>query len=166
MRKIILATWLVITIGFSGLLIYSIVYEIDLYDTIVNFKFQIYDVSIVKNSTGDIVSLIVSASIRNPSHFSSFDLNSIQVGVVLNEQESEYLYGPKWFLKTIQPRENTSVAWSYNIYPKDVDLFNKANTTGTWNWYFSISVRLDASIVGEGLFDRSQPFQGVRVITI
>ncbi|MFX0205087.1 MAG: hypothetical protein ACFFDT_03810 [Candidatus Hodarchaeota archaeon] len=164
MRKFILVPWIVLIIGCSGLLFYSSIYEIDLYETLVNFKFQISDVNIIRNNTGEITTLHVSASIMNPSHFSSFTFLSIKGEVFLNGQESEYLRLVKWYSKTIHPREDKLITWSYEIFPQDIGLFIDANNTDTWNWYFSITIRLDASIVEEGLYDRSQPFQGVRII--
>lgn len=164
MRKSILITWLLIVIVFSGLLIYSTIYEIDAYETIIEFKFQINEVNINLNNMSEMVSLIIQATIWNPSFFSSFELKSIQGSVLLNGQGSSYLAGQKWFYLTILPGENSRISWSYVIQLEDIDIFNNANSTQNWNWYFSIRLFIVSNIVEGNLYDRSQSFQGVKIL--
>ncbi|MFX0049918.1 MAG: hypothetical protein ACFFAJ_13520 [Candidatus Hodarchaeota archaeon] len=165
MGKIILLTWFALILIFSTILVYSVLYEIDAYDTVVKFQFQINEVIIEKNSTDDIENLIIFASIRNPSQFSTFEFNSIRGYVFLNGLEPIYLHGREYFFKDVLPKENVSVSWGYSIEPQDADLLNEADESGTWSWYFYILVFLDSNIVGRNYYDRSQPFQGVKVIT-
>ncbi|MFX1282779.1 MAG: hypothetical protein ACFFB5_03955 [Promethearchaeota archaeon] len=166
MRKIVLIPWFLIVITFSGFLLYSTIYEIEAYNIIVNFEFQIFDVAVIKNSTGDIVSLKISAIIWNPSHISSFEFRSITVRtIILNGETPEYLGGQKWFSRIISPRENVSVTWAYNIRPQAVVFFNEADHNETWSWFFVIQVNIDSNIIGRSGYDRSQPFQGAEVIT-
>ncbi|MFX0170535.1 MAG: hypothetical protein ACFE9L_01315 [Candidatus Hodarchaeota archaeon] len=166
MGKIILITWFAIIIIFSTILIYSVFYEIDAYETVINFKFKINEVNIEKNSsTNEIIRLRISASIWNPSSFSSFQFNSIRGFVLLNGLEPEYLHGREYFFRTILPNENATVSWSYPILSHDAELLNEAEENGSWSWYFIIQVFLDSNIVGKVGYDRSQPFQGVKVIT-
>ena len=166
MRKSILILWLVIVTSFTGILLYSTAAEIDAYHTVFNFEFQISDVTIIQNQTGNFQTLEVSASIFNPSALFSFRVNMIKGIVMLNEQGSEYLRGPQWLLKTISPGANSSVTWAYPILEQDLDLLNDANTTGTWRWYFSLKVNVDTIVLGNDEFDRSQSFQGVKMVTI
>jgi hypothetical protein len=166
MGKIILTTWFALIIISSTLLAYSVLFEIDSYDTVVNFKFQINEVIIEKNSTSqDITRLTITASLWNPSRFSSFEFISIEGYVFLNGQEPEYLHGREYFFRTVLPNENVSISWSYSIESQDLDLFNEADANGAWSWYFIIQVFLDSNIVGRSRYDRSQPFQGVKIIT-
>ncbi|MHA2030637.1 MAG: hypothetical protein ACW99Q_14715 [Candidatus Kariarchaeaceae archaeon] len=159
MRKSILIPWLIIVISSSGMLFYSSVAEIDAYHTVFNFKLQVYDVTVIQNITGNFESLKVSSSIYNPSSLFSFKLNMINLTVILNEQEAEYLGGPKYPLRTISPGESSSVILTYPVVEQDLDFFDNAINTGSWNWTFYIRVNLNTIILGDGQYDRSQSFQ-------
>ncbi len=160
MRNIVKAIWLITIISFSGLLVCSIVYEIDGYQGLINFELHITGIAVVKNNTDAFLSIKVNASIFNPSHFSSFELEKIDAIIFLNGQQGEYLRGPKWFSLTLYPRRNASIKWSYNIESADLDIVNNANSTEIWVWYFYLQVSLMSDMIGVQQFDRSQSFSG------
>ncbi|MFX0013835.1 MAG: hypothetical protein ACFFB2_03645 [Promethearchaeota archaeon] len=168
MKKIILVSWLIIVLSFSGLFVSSIVYEIDAWYTMVNFKFELHEINIVKNSTEDIVSMRASATITNPSRISSFTLYSIRVSVSLNNQKLLYISNSlKWYYLDVPPQENKIVSWGYlDLQQADVDILNAAESEGTWNWFLNIRVTLISGFLGTEDYDRSQSFLGVNFISI
>ena len=161
MRRKIIISWIIIVVIFSGILAYSTLYELDSYQTVLDFKFQIFNISISTNTENQFESLTISAIVSNPSQFSSIRLKSISNTVFLNEQGSEYLRGLHWFAIMIAPQKNTSVTWSYEIIAQNIHIFNGANMTNSWNWNFDITVNLFTNLIEEGQYDRSQEFQGV-----
>jgi hypothetical protein len=166
MRKNILIAWFIIVIASSTFLAYSIVYEIDSYQTVLNFTFEVTDVALTKNSSGTPIHLQITADIWNPSFLSKITLNSIYNSVRLNDHASEYLQKTHWLFKRVSPRKTVSAVWSYTILQQDAYIFNEASTENSWNWDFSITVNLISQIVDQGHYDKSQLFQGVREITI
>lgn len=164
MKKYIYGSWFLLIISFSGMLAYSTLYEIDSYQTVIDFRFEISSVSIVTNTTGDFENLIINAFITNPSVFSSIRLKSIENIVFLNQQSSEYLRRLNWFALIIPKGKNASISWTHEILPQNIGIFNDANATANWNWSFDIQVNLVSSIIEESQYDRSQSFQGVKII--
>ncbi|MHA2110194.1 MAG: hypothetical protein ACW98W_01880 [Candidatus Hodarchaeales archaeon] len=164
MKKYIYASWFIIIFTFSGILAYSTLYEIDSYQTVIDFKFQVSQVTITTNTTGEFENLIIDANIRNPSVFSSIRLKSVETTVFLNQQGSEYLRRLHWFAIIIPSGKNTSVGMTYEILPHYYEIFKIANSSANWNWSFDIHVNLVSSIIEEGQYDRSQGFQGVRIL--
>jgi hypothetical protein len=164
MRKIILKSWIVLVFVFSGMLAYSTLYEIDSYQTVLDFKFQISDVSIMTNATGKFERFSISGNFWNPSFFSSIRLKSIDNTVLLNGQGSEYLRKLHWFSIMIPPRNNRPVSLSFSILPQNIEIFNEANGSAVWNWSFHLNINLISSIIEEGQYDRSQEFNGVTII--
>jgi hypothetical protein len=163
LKKVLIASWLIIVIGFSGVLLYSTAYEMDAYYTVINFQFQISEVVIIQNETGDMTNLRLSASVSNPSLFSSITLNFVDSTVILNGRGTSYLRGTRWLVKDIPPSSSFLVSWGYSILTQDLSIIQDANTSGIWSWYILIELNLDTPIVGIALYDRSQPFQGVIV---
>ncbi|UCG03878.1 MAG: hypothetical protein JSW11_07810 [Candidatus Heimdallarchaeota archaeon] len=164
MRKLVLGTWIIIVIISSGLLISSMIYEMDEYQGIVHFEFYIDEVNILTNDLGEMTKIQILSSLWNPSRISSFELNMIEVMVFLNGEESISIQR-KWFYRTINPKVNTSIKWLHDI--DNVNPFIDANATGDWNWYFYIQINIESEMVESvrlQLFDRSQPFQGVGFI--
>jgi len=164
MKKIILTTWLIVILISSGLLAISIVYEIDEFQGMVNFQFHIESINVIKNSTSNITNLEVTANIFNPSSFSNYELRKINNIIFLNGEEPEYLRGNKWFFKILKPQERINITWSYEVVLKDLNLLNRAEIEGNWNWYFYIQISLISNIIESLTFDRSQSFQGVEII--
>ncbi|MFW9904657.1 MAG: hypothetical protein ACFFFH_10015 [Candidatus Thorarchaeota archaeon] len=166
MNKIILISWIVITLSFTGLLVSSIIYEIDAFYTALNIEFEIYEATIVKNSTDNsFLSLKVSAWITNPSQISSFILKSLRGPITLNSKSLEYVGGLKWFTIDILPQENTSVTWAYTILEQDVDKFIEAEKNGVWDWFFDIRIVIVSNLIESTMYDRSQSFSGVNFST-
>jgi hypothetical protein len=166
MNKIILISWIVITLSFTGLLVSSIIYEIDAFYTALNIEFEIYEATIVKNSTDNsFLSFKVSAWISNPSQISSFNLKSLRGPITLNNKHLEYVEGLKWFTKDILPQENTSISWAYTILEQDMDNFIEAEQIGSWEWFFDIKIVIVSNIIDSTMYDRSQSFSGVTFST-
>ena len=164
MRKYVYGSWIVLIFTFSGILAYSTLFEIDSYQTVVDFRFQVSEVTISVNETNFFKDLSVVADISNPSLFSSIRLKSIESTVSLNQQTSEYLRELHWFMIIIPPGENASINWGYEIIRQNEKIFISANTSSAWNWSFEIKVNLVSSIIEEGQYDRSQDFQGVTIL--
>jgi hypothetical protein len=151
-------------IVFSGLLAFSTLFEIDSYQSVIDFKFQISEVAIHTNATGEFEQISISGNFWNPSYFSSIRLKSIENIVLLNGQGSEYLRKLHWFTIMIPPRSNRPLSFSVNILHQDLEIFNEANATAIWNWSFHLSVNLFSSLIEEGQYDRSQEFIGVTML--
>lgn len=167
MRKIIVASWFIIVLSFSALFLSSIVYEIDAYYTMRNFEFRLNEVSILKNSTDDIVSLRVSANISNPSSLSHFTLYALRVYVYVNGQQLSYLKTQKWFITEVPPQDAIPIQWAYlDLQEKDIETLNQADTDNAWNWYFQITVTIISNLLGTEEYDRSQSFTGVKFISV
>ncbi|MFX0206036.1 MAG: hypothetical protein ACFFDT_08610 [Candidatus Hodarchaeota archaeon] len=166
MNKIVLISWIVITLSFTGLLVSSIIYEIDAFYTAFNIEFEIYEATIVKNSTDNsFLSLKVSAWIKNPSQLSSFNLKSLRGPISLNNKRLEYVGGLKWFTKDILPQENASVRWAYTILEQDEDSFIEAENSGVWEWFFDIKIVIVSNIIESTMYERPQSFSGVNFST-
>ena len=166
MNKIILISWIVITLSFTGLLVSSLVYEMDAFYTALNIEFQIYEATIVKNSTDNsFLSLKLSAWITNPSQISSFNLKSLRGPISLNNIRFEYIGGLKWFTKNILPQENTTVTWAYTILEQDMDAFIDAERNGVWEWFFDIKILIVSHLIESTMYDRPQSFSGVNFST-
>ena len=161
MRKVIIVTWIIIVIASSGILAYSTLYEIDSYQTVLDFKFTISDVTISTNATENFDSFSIIGTFWNPSYFSSVRLRSIENTVVLNDRGSEYFRKLHWFTSLSPPRTNRSLILTLNILPQDIGIFNEANASATWNWSFNLKVNLVSSIIDAGQYDRSQEYTGV-----
>lgn len=167
MRRNTTISWLIIVAIFSGLMLYSISYEVDVYYGVSNFDFLVNDVTLIQNSTNDIVRIEITADLWNPSYFTSFLLRMIDGHVYLNGEASDYIQGSAWVQKSIAPRSTLNVSWSYNIfYEDDIALLNAANTTGIWNWFIVIQVSLVSEMIDWEQYDRSQLFEGVNFRTI
>jgi hypothetical protein len=167
MRKVIVASWFIIVLSFSALFVSSIIYEIDAFYTMRNFEFELNEVSIVKNSTDDIVSLRVSANISNPSSLSDFTLYTLRVYVYVNNQRLSYLKTQKWFVDEVPPQDGIPVQWAYlDLQEKDLETLNQADSDNTWNWFFQITVTLISNLLGTEEYDRSQSFTGVKFISV
>ncbi|MHA1977207.1 MAG: hypothetical protein ACW98F_17495 [Candidatus Hodarchaeales archaeon] len=164
MRKIILIIWIIVVIVSSGILAYSTLYEIDSYQTVLDFKLQITNVGINTNSTGQFDRISISGNFWNPSYFSSIRLKSIENNVRLNGQGSEYLRKLHWFTLLISPRTNRPLSLTITILPQNLGIFTEANSTSIWNWSFNLKVNLVSSIIEAGQYDRSQEFTGVTMI--
>lgn len=167
MRRNFTISWLIIVAIFSGLIIYSVSYEVDVYYGVSNFEFLVNDVTLIQNSTNDIVRIEIAADLWNPSYLTSFVLRMIDGHVYLNGEASDYIQGSAWVQQRIAPRTNLSINWAYNIFHEDdVALLHAANTTGNWNWFIIIQVSLVSEMLDWDQYDRSQSFEGVKFRTI
>jgi len=170
MKKIIIIIWLVWVILSAGILIFSIGYEVDMYYGIVNFDLEITQVTIVKNETGQITKMQVSASVTNPSSLTSFEVLAIKPTVFLNEQNPEYIRGQKWIFAHIHPGKSVNISWQYTVEEADRELFNEAEqNNNTWNWFFymEILLRFDSDLVDDYSFVRTQFFlDQTEIITV
>jgi len=165
MKRPILAIWLVLITCSSFLLVYSCFYEMDIYTALVNFEFRITDVIIVKNSSGYITRLRIVANLTNPSSLSSFVFYSVDTLVFVNGTQLEYARGRKGTMTTIPPLSTLTLQWYYDIEQVDMKILQEVEASGSWNWFFVLRVHLVCSFVGSGLYDRSQSFEGVSIVT-
>ena len=78
---------------------------------------------------------------------------------------TNYLRGTRWFVKTISSRGSSLVSLTYPVLIQDVDFLEDGITSGIWSWYFLIQIHLESVILGNAIYDRSQPFQGVNMQT-
>ncbi len=166
MRRIIFVTWSIIVVVSSVMLAYSTIYEIDSYQTVLDFRFQILDISIFRNETGHFDRFRITGDFWNPSLFSSVRLQSIESVVVLNGQGSEYLQKAHWFVVMISAQSHRSISMTYVILPQDLEIFEASNTSTTWNWSLTIRVSVESSLLGTSKYDRSQEFIGVTMSDI
>jgi hypothetical protein len=168
-RTPLLVIWLVVILGGSALLSYSSVYEVEVYRAAGQFDLRIHQVTILENgSSGDILLLQVNATCTNPSSMASFLLFSIDTLVFINGtqlQSARGFVGPT--IGTIPPAASLSFVWSYYIDEAvDEAILQGVEASGSWSWYFWLRVFTVAPIRGLDSSMRSQPFEGVSVITV
>jgi hypothetical protein len=153
--------FLSIILGSSILLGLSAFYQIDTYRSL-TFTYEITEVAVSQNETsGEFRRISVSLRIYNPALTLPIDLIRTDTHVFLNGQPLDQGFGFKGGRTLILRGEYRSFTWQYSLRESDQQLFQAANSSGNWNWFFFFEPLVQATFMAETNNGRLEVYRSV-----
>ena len=153
--------FLSIILGSSIVLGLSAFYQVDTYRSL-TFAYEITDVTVTYNETsGEFRRISVSTRVYNPALTLPLDLIHTYTHVFLNGQPLDNGFGNRGGRTLILRGEYRSYTWRYFLTESDQQLFQAANSSGNWNWFFFLEPLVQATFVAETNNGRLEVYRSV-----
>ena len=153
--------FLSIILGSSVLLGLSTFYQVDTYRSL-TFTYEVTEITVLQNETsGEYRRIRISVRIYNPALTLATDIIHTDTHVFLNGQQLYYGFGFKGGRTLIPRGESRSYTWQYSLTESDQQLFQAADSSGNWNWFFFLEPLVQTTFMAETNNGRVEVYRSV-----